>query len=108
MSISLATKGIICIGGGGAAVVTEFVPDAVVTLLEPEILTSSQKPTDLSLLVVDPEPTADVEGAEIPDFQISPVSSPEPTADTRVDSKTPEVLIRPVVDLKPRIIDGDD
>lgn len=86
----------------------DFVPGVTAVSLEPTVITMDKEPPEFELLSVDPAPITDVFDADSPGFEVSPVITPKPSADTKVDSKTPEVLISPVVDLKPRITDGDD
>ena len=95
-------------GGGGPGVDPNLVPGVTAISIEPSVMTTDREPPEFELLSVDPSPVADVSGADSPSFEVSPVITPKPSADTKVDSETPEVLISPVVDLKPRIIDGDD
>ena len=112
LGLSLATQGVVCTGGGVVVkvpiVVTEFVPDVKSSVLEPQINTTDKKPPEFTVLSVDPTPETGSTEAPVPGFQISPVSTPAPTAATKGDSKTPEVRIRTVEGLTPKIVKGDD
>lgn len=85
-----------------------LVPDVVASTLEPEVQTTGQKPPEFDVLVIDPAPEVEAETPLPPAFAITPVSTPVPTAAAKGDSKAPEVKIRPVTDLKPKIVKGDD
>ena len=95
-------------GGGAPPIVTDLYPTIVVSALGPQILTTDQKSPAFVLDSVESVPAAETAAASTPVFSIGPTSEPAPTANTVKDSRTPEVLISPVVDLKPRITDGDN
>jgi len=108
MAIALSTRGHVCQAADQIVVVSELVPSLSASPIEPQINTTDQKPPEFAVLSVDPSPdteTADVPG---PSFSVCPVEVPIPTAATKGDSKTPEVRIRTVEDLKPTIVKGDD
>lgn len=68
----------------------------------------SKKLPELSISIVDPVPEAKTSKTEVPVLKISSVSSPAPIAETTMDSNIPEMLIQTVVNLVPRITDGDN
>jgi hypothetical protein len=112
MSIGMLTDGWICNGGGGNAgpvIITELVPSLTAAALEPTINTEGQKPPEFEMLAVEDQvPEVSAKGDTPPLFEISPVIDPIPSADTKKVSDTPEVLIKPVVDLRPTITNKDD
>jgi hypothetical protein len=111
MSIGMLTDGWICTGGAGGAIpiVTDLVPSLTAAALEPVINTEGQKPPEFEMLSVEEQvPEVSAKGDTQPLFEISPVIDPVPSADTKKVSDTPEVLIKPVVDLRPTITNKDD
>lgn len=73
-------------------------------------LTNSTPGPKLKVLPIEEQvPSAEVDvESEAPTFGVSSFVDPVPTTSTKVGSPTPEVRVRAIVDLKPRIVDGDD
>jgi len=108
MAIALSTRGHVCRAPDAVQLVDELVPQLNASSLEPIITTEGQKTPDFTILSVEPQvPEVAAETAGFPVFEVG-VIEPVPTADTKKDSKVPEVKIRPVVDLRPIIVKKGD
>lgn len=106
--LAIATGGHLCGPTGTGAeecpIITDLAPQLNATSLEPGISTEGQSPPVFEALSVEPVPeTESASSPEAPDFELTPVINPRPSADTEVVSDTPETLIRPLEDLRPSI-----
>lgn len=109
MAIAISTRGHVCRGPDAVTVVDSLVPTVNASSLEPVINTEGQKPPEFEMLAIEEQvPEVTAKGDTQPLFEISPVVDPVPSADTKEISDTPEVLIKPVVDLRPTITNKKD
>lgn len=107
VALAIATRGIVCCKG--AAVVTSLVPDAQLSVLEPDVMTTNKGAPKVQ---VDASPlpacVTDITDTLAPQLNVTNTAPPVPDAVPKQTTETPSAKVRPLEDLSPTIVDKKD